>query len=511
MKFIRVALLFIGLLLITLSSRTASSENDVTSFKTQQYAEFSVGVTEWDGYFNLDGSGIYSELIQKAFPNYRISFVFDSYQANLKKFQQHKIDAIAGIYSDDVTQAIFPTWHLDTEYPVVAFYKADKTRIKHPSELDNLKVAWLQGYRFGHYLNKEKPAMSIHSIDEGFSSLANDTIDVFVDYDYNLFVSDKKNYQQFPILPPRKIYLAFQHNQFGQQLANQYDRQLSTLKKSGYLSTLFGDEYSHTRFSEMDSQRPTIIVYTNSVSLLKNPEANAINVSNSLNLSFILEQLSGFTIEYRLINDMEKIYQFVSQPNVCISDLIKNKQRIQYFYASQPFSLFLGLQLYSTKPLPITQNINLAALLKTYPIYRLGLTSGRTYGEAIDAQLNQVNPMQFVFTPSDVKTLFKQLANNRFDLLIEYPSIKAQYWPAEKPIYQYEIDGSEHFLLGHMMCTKSPLNQQFIRQFNQQLTSLSHYAVFYYSQLNRISTENQPLFKRYFDQAFPLAFTHDIH
>ena len=123
----------------------------------------------------------------------------------------------------------------------------------------------------------------------------------------------------------------------------------------------------------------------------------------------------------------------------------------------------------------------------------------------MDHKLASIHRQQLIQSPVSLLTLFKQLKKQRFDLVIEYPSVKQIYAPnsSANQLFSYDIDGAEDYVLGHMMCNNSELGYQFIQRFNKALDELKHSASFFNVQYKRIPGESQQEFTRYFKEVFP--------
>ncbi|WDD98338.1 substrate-binding periplasmic protein [Thalassomonas actiniarum] len=475
------------------------------------YAEqISIGADEWQGYTHNDGSGIYFELLKKIYPDDRLNFKVDSFNRALKKFEQNKLDIIIGVYKEDLARALFPNWYLDTEYPIMAFYNPKLLTINHLNDFKQLTTSWLRGYAFNRYLPPSKNTYLIDDIKLGFKMLANQRIDTFIDYSYNLPDQYQGQLSSFEVLPSRRIYIAFQRNRHGKKLALQFDQKMAQLRTSGELEKLFSDDYQRTGLADFNPDKNEIIIYTDEVNVLKEPNIEQLILEPSLNriLNLTLDSLDNYHFTYKVMHDFSKIYQYKQKENVCFIDMIKTRQRQAHFAFSQPFSLYLGLHLYSKIPLSDKETIHLPQLFaKQEPgekQLRLAKISGRSYGERLDQQLNLIDPAQRYPTPVDAKTALKQLNNGRFELLIEYPSEVDFYWPqiSKEKIYSYAIKGADSYLLGHMMCAKSAKTAQLINDFNLSLKKRIPTQAFYQMQSQGVAKSNQSEFTRYFNQVF---------
>ena len=471
------------------------------------YAEqISVGADEWRGYTHADGSGIYFELLNKIYPEYQLQFKLDSFNRALTKFEQKNLDIIIGVYKEDLQHALFPNWYLDTEYPIKAFYDKKRFSINKLSDLSTLTTSWLRGYAFDRYLPKLTNSYLVDDVKLGFKLLANKRIDAFIDYSYNLPEEYQQAFSSFEVLPSRHVYIAFQRNKHGKKLALQFDQKMTELRHSGELERLFTTDYQRSGLADFNPIKNALLIYTDEANLLTEQHSNELILEPGLNqiLNLAFDSLDDYRFTFKLINDFSKIYAFKNSDNVCFTDMIKTKQRQENFIFSEPFSLYLGLHLYSKIAFPPQEITSLKQLLATNKQLNLGIISGRSYGEDLDQQLKHIDSTQLYQLPVETGTALKQLNNDRFQLLIEYPSEIGFYWPqiSSEPINSAIIPAAEAYILGHMMCAESNKTSTFLRDFNLSLQKLYPTQAFFQAQLQAVTKDNKTEFTRYFNQVF---------
>lgn len=467
--------------------------------------QITIGADYWIDYTAEDGSGIYFKLFKKIYPDAKIKFKIQPLSKSITDFNAHKLDIIVGVYKYELSQAFFPQWYLDTEYPVLAFYDTKHVQINHLSDLVTLKPAWPDWYKFTKFLPNQQKPLIVKSLSAGFNALKHQQADIFIEYAYKLPTKIGDSITSVEILPAQHVYVAFQHNQFGRKLAQIFDLKMLELRQKGELAQLYGDEYLHSDLDNYVSKRQKITIYTNSVSLLNSNNVEQKKVNAGQKLRFIFNLLNGYQIEFKSFNNIAQMYQQGLADNVCFSDLIKNEKRVNKFYISKPLSLFIGQKLYSEIPLVMKEPINIQHLLKSNNQLRLGTVSGRSYGTKLDNILAQVNSEKLIQSPVDIKTLFKQFNQQRFNLLIEYPLFQQSYalQGLSEKLYSYDIEGADEYILGRMMCTKSSVGKKFIEDFDQLLVSFYHSVYFFNAQYQRVLPENKAKFIQYFNKNFP--------
>ena len=301
--------------------------------------------------------------------------------------QTEELDVVIGVYKDDVPNALFPKWHLDMEYPVSAFYNEKLNTIRQSSDLYNKRLSWLRGYKFNRYISLNQKNIIVDDINKGFDLLANQQVDAFIDYSYNLTAEEAKLYSSFEVVPSRHIYVAFQHNIFGKTLAKLFDKNMQKLRDEAKLATIYGEEYPYSKLASFSPNKKKIVIFSNSVSLLA--ENNSENTNNRQTLRFLFDGLDGYEFEHKTLKDISEIYRYTRKNNVCFTDLIKTEEREKHLISSKPISLYLGLQLYSTEKLNTTSPVKLDELLRSDSKLLLGTVNGRSYGSNLDQILRE--------------------------------------------------------------------------------------------------------------------------
>lgn len=489
---------------LTLSQRVFAQQFITTKQQASIQPQINVGADDWPDYTAADGSGVYFNLLKEIYPEYKINFVIKALDQSLIDFDQQKLDLVIGVYKHELNNVLFPQWFLDTEFPLLAFYNKKSRHITKASDLIPLQPAWLSSYAFENFLSSTLAPIKVEFVDDGFELIMQNKTDFFIDYAYNIPKKLINKIDSIELLPAQHVYVAFQHNQNGRKLAKEFDLKMASLRNSGKLAEIYGKNYFDTDLSNYVINKQKIVIYTNSVSLLNQQDMKNEEGGEIQTLRLIFNMLKGYEIEFKPFNNIAKMYQLSTQSNVCFSDLIKTKKREQNFVISQPFSMFLGLKLYSEKAISSSSSINLATLLNSNRALKLGTVSGRSYGSNIDKTLTQIQSFQLIKSPVDIETLFKQFAKKRFDFLIEYPSFKAKNWSktSKKTLYSYNIDGADKVVLGHMMCSKSPLGVAFIEDFNNVLEKFYHSGYFFNAQYQRVLPENKAIFIQYFNETF---------
>lgn len=473
-----------------------------------------VGSDAWAEVTEKDGSGIYFKVLKEIYGAENIEIKIESYHRSLKSFDDQKLDILVGIFREDVKHAILPKWYIDTDDPIIVFYRAEDEEKVSINNLTNLTNSWMRGFHFERFIAETPNPYLVNSANEGFTLLANKRIDTFIDYHSNVPVELARKFKHFELLPSRHLYVAFQKNQHGQKLASLYDQKMSELRKSGRLKALYADLYKKSELATFQEHKEKMIILTDEVNLLRGQKAQIQESNHTLsnNVNLLFDQLNDYDFEFKMVKNYSNINQNADQENLCYCDMLKTEEREKHFQFSDPFALYLGLQIYSKTPLPTNDNnqVNLQRLLAENQNHKLGRVLGRSFGEEIDRKLNNLTRKQVVEIPAKLDSILAIFNHNRFDYLIEYPQYINLHWPniSSQKLYSYPIEGGKLYSVGYMMCTKTETNDMFIARFNQSIEKLGRSGALLNVLSSEVNKEQQIEFKRYFKEVFSYQGPH---
>jgi ABC-type amino acid transport substrate-binding protein len=209
----------------------------------------------WVNYTNKDGSGIYFDVIKHVYPNCNCEFVTSEFLRAKNQFIQNKADIFVGVLQEELPNALFPKWFLDTDRPIVAFY-LNENGISDKSTIDfkNKSVAWMEGFNFTQVIDPGDRLYRVKQREAGFNLLLAKRVDYFIDYEHN-FLNDYREKVSFVVLNNlKKLYIAFQNTAKGKKLAAQYDEKLLELRNDGTLKTIFAQEYEKSKLASFKTK-----------------------------------------------------------------------------------------------------------------------------------------------------------------------------------------------------------------------------------------------------------------
>jgi len=473
----------------------------------QAFASIHVGADNWEDFTHLDGSGIYFELLKEVYADESLQFEITPFARAKDAFEKGDLDIILGIYPEDIKKRIIPSWPLDQESPIVAFYDSRKVKLTHISEIENLTASWVRGYDFEKFIPEPKSTYLVDTPNTGFKLLANQRVQIYIDFPYNLNKKYSPYIKTFQLMPARRIYAAFQNNVRGKRLAKQFDMKMADLMKTGKLIKIFGSYYESTGFKKHVEPKQQVVFHTDEADLLGIQNIKLAKSHSSLYKisTFLDERLKEFNFSYKPLENAEESMKKNMKKNICLLNAIKTPKREKNYIMSNPITMYQGIKLYSFEKLSDSKLVDLSKLMNKNPNYILGLSYGRNYGSVMDKVLGEIDKKQIFSSSGSEISSIKQFNRNRFDLLLESPIIFHGYWSQiniDKTIYSYKLKATTPFILGHVMCNKSAIGRLFIDKVNLTLSGLYQTGVFYNAQ----KALTFDIDKRAFDNAYKQYF-----
>jgi len=237
------------------------------------------------------------------------------------------------------------------------------------------------------------------------------------------------------------------------------------------------------------------------------------NPTNDLSVATNLHALSPMqpTIKFEYMTTKRSLmFMKGSDKSICVVNKIRTKERLDKYIFSLPINLFLGYRLYqhnSSASLPghtsFDSKLNLDELFKNSPDARVLISDQISYGDVLDNQLTSLPQKNKILRSSREHNtgIIKMFEQGYAEFSILYPQQVYKHKPGLKA-RSYTIASSPPFVLGHLMCTKTPATVDFIEQVNSNLTSDINYEELLEIHLRFIRPTEQLMFKYYFKQAF---------
>lgn len=222
------------------------------SFVQTETNRVKVVSSVWQGFTELDGSGIYFNLLKEVYRDSKFELVLNAseFQRALNLFKGGKADIMVGVLKHEVPNGHFPKWILDTDLPIVGFHLKSK-KIQMP-KLDQQRIGWMGMYAMAQFFPNLKQPYLFKSRDAAFNMLVANRLDVFLDYAHNANQTFQDRLTYTVIRDSEALYLVFQPTYKGRILAKIYDKQMVKIREEGRLEQIFGESYQRSGLIEFE-------------------------------------------------------------------------------------------------------------------------------------------------------------------------------------------------------------------------------------------------------------------
>lgn len=199
----------------------------------------------------------------------------------------------------------------------------------------------------------------------------------------------------------------------------------------------------------------------------QSPNYQAPSLSAAANISTLREL--NYTIRYEYMPLKRSLRFMKSGAEVCVVDKIKSAERVKSYSFSLPMNVYLSRRLYQQTFLPklASEKINILDILRANPEHKILITSQISYGEGLDNLIAKIPKQQIVLRGSGEhsKGLLDMFSSRRAEYALLFPQalIDNNVTLAART---YQLASTPAYILGHLMCVKSPKTQDFIDQLN---------------------------------------------
>jgi uncharacterized protein (TIGR02285 family) len=197
----------------------------------------------------------------------------------------------------------------------------------------------------------------------------------------------------------------------------------------------------------------------------------------------IIQQLTHYNVQIERVTASRIIRILKTKDNICVANRANTKERRQYSLFSDPQSFYLTHKLYrfnpkSALPSQLFNNEgeikNLASIFKVLPEATLGLAQDVSFGNFLDQQITQINPVNIYYRGGNerVVALSSMLYKSRIDFVLALPVDITPNEAQKHLIEQYTIADAPPYLIAYFSCSKSQLGQQVINDINKVLANV---------------------------------------
>ena len=228
---------WLGMLLVGLLSGTAEAQEQTLP------AEIRVASEVWEEHSNADGSGLAWDLLRAVFEPAGVKLLASSepYTRSIGLVRRGKVDAVVGLYRDEVTDLDYPRWAYADDH-VMALGLA---RLPRPT-LENLaqyRLIWVRGYDFQTQLPNIRHYQEVQRRDGIVAMLREGRADFYIDDDdeiaHLLGALPQHDDLRVSTLQALPLYFAFARTERGQVLRQLYEQRMDKLVRSGALRPVF--------------------------------------------------------------------------------------------------------------------------------------------------------------------------------------------------------------------------------------------------------------------------------
>ncbi len=199
--------------------------------------------------------------------------------------------------------------------------------------------------------------------------------------------------------------------------------------------------------------------------------------------------LQGLTVSRQQATTAQAAKLLQRRPNVCVGNKLPLPERRSWGIIShQPQVIFPGLRLYvlqasGLRPWLTQQSsgkpLSLQRLLSANQRFKLGFSTGRSYGDQLDPLLQHAANQRNLFSrsgPDNAGGLLQMFSLGRIDLLIEYPNVVEHYLaqlPKPPAVQSFALQESPALLPGHIICSDTPQGRLLLTSLDQAISKVS--------------------------------------
>lgn len=160
-----------------------------------------------------------------------------------QSFYDGEADILIGAYAFERGEnGILSDIHIDYEIPVTAFAKSEETLQSVLSGSSPGTACFILGYEFKVALPDTVEIHEVPKIDDCIRLVDNGRVDIFLDYELDLFESEIARFVKKEVLKGAPLFVVFQNNPRGRGLKYHFEKNMRAMLESGKLKSLFPNE-----------------------------------------------------------------------------------------------------------------------------------------------------------------------------------------------------------------------------------------------------------------------------
>ncbi|MFT4764778.1 MAG: polar amino acid transport system substrate-binding protein [Oleispira sp.] len=235
-------------ILITLFiSYGVSAEGSTFNFKRGQIKTINVVAPMWEDYTNVDGTGMYWEIVRSIYSSEGIRLKHSIVPWNramkmVTKYQTY--NAIIGEYRETEEALLFPKYPIDVEYMSVLTKKSTESW-QGLGSLAGKRIGWMKDYDVINEDQRDFTLREYRTTEQGLELLNAGELDYIIDEwdelasalkDNNLAI---ENYNMNDMPEGTDVYVAFADSEVSKILIEIYNEQVEAMVASGQMQAIY--------------------------------------------------------------------------------------------------------------------------------------------------------------------------------------------------------------------------------------------------------------------------------
>ncbi len=229
------------------------------SILTAQSTDQILVVTEeWEDATNTDGTGLYFDILRAVFEKEGISVNFKivPYARSTVLIQKGQADVMVGSYADEIEGVTYPDLFFDADDVSALFLSANSSSWGGEPGLKDTRCSYIRGYELDEYIDVPIKIFEVDDRETALKMLKAGRVDYYLDACSELesMIEDFPQYADIVSIESIKnleLYMCFQGNQRGKELAGKWDVRINEMMKSGELLAIFENWDSGEWYSEL--------------------------------------------------------------------------------------------------------------------------------------------------------------------------------------------------------------------------------------------------------------------
>jgi len=203
----------------------------------------------WVDYTNIDGSGVYWDIVDTLFDDdFNISKKTSIWARAVHAFEQAQADVLVGAFrSENISNAIYSSFHIDYELPLFAFARNEEALLRFKAQDQSLTVCFESGsklYNYAPFIPKENIIET--TLEQCNRLIEKGRVDILIEFDYNLSAFTLA-LPKIELIEASPLFFVFHNTPKGHFLKHYFDENIVRLARDDTLKKIFPDNEAYTR------------------------------------------------------------------------------------------------------------------------------------------------------------------------------------------------------------------------------------------------------------------------